>query len=522
VETVSRDALEWSLTHVERYGDADFFPLPFEYKAIRHCWDGIRDKLLAMNLEEYRPHSARRLPVPKPSGDFRIVAQLDPIDALLYAALVYETCSEVEASRIAEDRHVACSYRLHPAADGALFATKTGWPEFHAKSQSLAAAYTNGYVLLTDITDFYNQASHHRVENALELAGVPIARAKILETFLTALAAKHSRGLPVGSTASNVLAEACLNDVDAFLLRRGVVHTRYVDDFRIYCETRNKAVWTLHELSDYLYTAHRMTLNSSKTRILTCNDFLARELLDPEEEEERGKLSHLQGLILEVFEVFAHYGEIGPEITVEELIGTKEGDKAIRDNIAELFRESLDLDSLNLGITRHLLRRAGSLRTNVIVRQVMENLTKLAPVLRDVAIYLKTTKSVSKKYGKQLLRFLEEDAFGVLPFARLWGLEIIDVVDGIVTNDEAMRIAELLPQGLAVRSAALIARKAGFVDWVRERKETWANFGPWDRRAVILSSSALPRDERNAWLSVVEESGDMLDVAVAKHVRAVR
>ena len=34
----------------------------------------------------------------------------------------------------------------------------------------------------------------------------------------------------------------------------------------------------------------------------------------------------------------------------------------------------------------------------------------------------------------------------------------------------AMRIAELLPHSLAVRSAALIARKAGYVDWVRNPK----------------------------------------------------
>jgi len=118
------------------------------------------------------------------------------------------------------------------------------------------------------------------------------------------------------------------------------------------------------------------------------------------------------------------------------------------------------------------------------------------------------------------MEFLENDDHGQIPFTRLWGLDVICNVRGIVDFERAMRLAESSHVTVAVRCAALIAREAGYVEWVRERKENWSNFGPWERRAIIYSARALPRDERNAWLSVVEESGESLDQAVAQYVRA--
>ena len=48
--------------------------------------------------------------------------------------------------------------------------------------------------------------------------------------------------------------------------------------------------------------------------------------------------------------------------------------------------------------------------------------------------------------------------------------------------------------------AALIARRFQIVDWVRAKKEIWSNTSAWGQRAIIWSSSVLPRNERNHWL----------------------
>jgi len=518
-ESLSTDALEWALKHIQRFGDSDFFPRSFEFDAITHCWNRIRHELEGLDLCEYRPKSPRRMVVPKSGTDFRVVAQLDPIDALVYTAMVYEVSELLEAARIPAERQIACSYRIVPDERGSWFPPTTGWPEFHGRSKTLAESGEFNFVVVADITDFYNQASQHRIENALEQAGVSESRAKAIEEFLSALSAKHSRGLPVGPSASIVLAEACMNDVDGRLLRRGLEFTRYVDDFRIFCRTYEDAVLVLHDLCDYLYTAHRLTLNASKTRIDSCEDFIERELRDPEEEEERGEFRRLSELIDELLESVGYDAFIESD-SFDDLIDDDTKKKAIRDNIAELFEACVKMDKLHLGIARHLLRRASHLRTNVLNRIAIGNLRALVPVLRDVANYLKATSKVTVTKKKKIIRFFETDALGSLAFGRMWGIEIIRSIDGLADSQTAMRLAESSPKDIASRLEALVAERFQIVDWVRERKENWSTFGSWERRAVIFSASALPRDERNSWLGMIEEGGDSLDAAVASFVKS--
>lgn len=518
---ISPDALDWSLTHIERFGDTDFFPVPFEYEAIRHCWTGMRSQLASIDLERHTPQSPRRMAIPKPRGDFRIVTQLDPRDCILYTGMIYEYANEIEALRIPVERRIACSYRISPQSDGTLFHAKSGWPEFHQQSKTLCESGEFEFVLVADITDFYNQASQHRIENALELAGIPTIRAKSIERFLSMLAAKHSRGLPVGPNASIVLAEACLADVDMFLLRKDVTFTRYVDDYNIFCRTRSEAIWILHDLCDYLYTAHRLTLNTSKTRVLEANLFLAKELLDPEEEEERGRLEHIQEIVDQMMENTAFYGA-GIELEdAENILDDNSLTQAARDNISDMFSELMNSESLHLGVARHVLRRAARLRTNVLNSLAFDNLERLTPVFRDVANYLISTKRASQHRGEQLLQFLDHSDFGSLPFCRIWGIEVLCRVPGIVAASDALRIAENSPRSIADRVSAQVARAFEVIPWIRERKENWSNFGAWDRRAIVFAGAALPRDERNAWLDAVGESSDTLDAAVAKYSRQV-
>jgi hypothetical protein len=169
----------------------------------------------------------------KPGGGFRAATQLDPLDHLLYSAAVYEAASIIEAARIPANQNIVCSYRITATPDGAFFAPTNGWGAFHERSKSLACAKYS-HVFVADISDFYNQIGQHRVQNALESAGVTNDRSRNIESFLNKVTAKQSRGLPVGPFASILLSEACLIDVDNFLLRIGCEFVRYVDDFRVF------------------------------------------------------------------------------------------------------------------------------------------------------------------------------------------------------------------------------------------------------------------------------------------------
>jgi hypothetical protein len=91
------DSLDWALNHVETHGDTDILPLPFEYDAIRHSWlSGLRQFLAETDVTQWETRPFRRCLSPKHKFGFRVSTQLDPLDTLLFRALVYE----IEAARL--------------------------------------------------------------------------------------------------------------------------------------------------------------------------------------------------------------------------------------------------------------------------------------------------------------------------------------------------------------------------------------------------------------------------------------
>ena len=268
-----------------------------------------------------------------------------------------------------------------------------------------------------------------------------------------------------------------------------------------------------HDLAEYLYTAHRLSLESSKTKIMHVKKFIREDLRDPEEEEQRTKVNRLNEMMNELFQSLGPYEDLSDVINEEEL-----SSEAARDALMELFVECVDRPPLHLGLARHLLRRGTAMHTAILHNLVFKNLQTLSPALRDVTKYLSKTLSGKslRARGSELVKFFEESDVGILPFVRLWILDLIEQKPELLQPAKALEMAELSAGSLGIRSYALLARKYRILDWVREQKETWRNHGDWDRRAIIWSASVLPADERKHWLELVEETDDPLDRAVAQ------
>ena len=259
-------------------------------------------------------------------------------------------------------------------------------------------------------------------------------------------------------------------------------------------------------------------MNDGKTRIVAIEDFVNSYLSDPEEEEERRKLHTIREQIQHVFDLIGDYQRDEERDSVEDFLDDEELKMAVRENLRELFDECLTDERFSQGIARHLLRRASGLRTNVLSDSVFGNLERLAPVFREVSKYLTRTKKASRDRGNEFVDFLVQHPFGQLDFCRLWGLHTLCTIDGMATEAQLWMLAETCKR-FQTRMMACVARFTNNVDWVREHKEDWASLGPWDRRALIYSSSILPKDERRPWLGVVQDGGDFLDAAVARLVR---
>jgi len=512
VDNLKPESLEWALTHILKFGDTDIFPVPFEFSCIKAGWSWLLPELQKVDLTDYRTRGTRRMLVPKANGGFRVATQLDPIDAIIYAALSYESAPLIEARRIPAAQSVACSYRVDIDPTGRLFASESGWPEYHTRSETLSKSGRYSHILVADIADFYNQIYTHRVQSALEMSLVAPHRADNIEQFLLSLCAKQSRGVPVGPTASILFAESSLIDVDDFLLRRGFPFTRFVDDFRIFCKSSSEALSVQHDLVEYIYTSHRLILEPWKSKIIPLVEFRKKELIDPAQLERKSEVEKLQLLIDEIL------NESGYSVGEEDLLEADK-QKAVRENLLELFEGCVAKKPLHLGLARYLLRRATRLRTVVLNQAVFENLEELLPVFREVVLYLAASipKKVARARGKEWTRFVGSSDYGQLPFVRMWAMELLSIRPDMTTPATAMKLAETFHNSLGIRPAALIAKNSKKMDWVREQKELWANHSPSDRRAIIFAGSALPETERKIWLEMISKStGDKLEKAVAQ------
>jgi len=509
MDHLNPESIDWAITHIRRYGDTDIFPVPFEYEAVKHSWPNLKKAISEIDIETYEARPFRRMLVPKQSGGFRVAIQLDPIDTVIYTALAYEAADLLESSRIPIERKVACSYRVEITPKGELFRSENGWDDFHAKSQELAQSGDYNLIVTADIADFFNQIGHHRVRNALELAGVIKDRAKNIENLLMNFTRGHSQGIPIGPSASAVFAEACLNDVDNFLLRKGYIHTRYVDDFRIFCRNEEEAHKSLHDLTEYLYTTHRLALQSHKTKLFWVDDFIVEELIDPKELENKTQEEKLEALQ----EFFSQYqnSDDSDEPDIDALV---------RDNLVELFEACLEQFPIHLGTAKYLLRRATTLRTGLLRETVLENMRKLAPVMREATQYIRATTSsrYAQDVGQKFIAGCSATNYEFLPFVQSWLLELLLEKMSESMEAEIASLCEKYKSNLGQRPYALLARKMGYIDWVREQKETWNNNSPWDRRAIIWAAKALSNDELNYWLKRVQNAGDILDKAIAESV----
>lgn len=507
MDTLRAESLNWAITHLLRFGDTDVLPVPFEFQAIRAYQSDVVRLLSSIDLGTRRTRAYMRVLTPKHPIGFRVISQLDPIDAVMLTAIAYEASGAVEAFRAAPELKIACSHRLTPQANGTLFSADSGWLDFHQRSAELSDQEWVTHVLCADIADFYNQAYHHRIENALEGAGVPSPRAKNVEHMLSSLTAGTSRGIPVGPTGSAVLAEASLADVDAFLQRKKIIHTRFVDDFRIFSPSYAAALKALHDLTEYLYSTHRLSLQGAKTKILALAKFKETELYDPGEIEENARRQKLVNGALEL---------TGYAIPFDELeaagIPPDMDFKAIAEALSDMYDQAMGT-GLRVGLARHVLRRAMALRVRALVPKVLAALPRSLPVLSDIVNYLVRVAHNSNyaEIGESLRALLERSDYRELPVVRIWCLHAFAVVPQLCRTDVAFALAEgSADPVIAGRYSALLAKAHSTIDWVRERKETWANTPPPVQRAIVWAASALPPDERHAWLDGPANSGDPL------------
>ncbi|MHC4275987.1 MAG: RNA-directed DNA polymerase [Planctomycetota bacterium] len=253
---LQENSLNWALSHALRYGDTDIFPVPFEYHAIEHGWSNLRTYLSKKEVVEWKTRPHRTLLAPKFQYGFRVVTQLDPLDFLLYASLIYEIGSDLESKRVPIALNTVFSHRYSPNSQGRLFDSQIGYPEFQKECRARLGQDDTSYVAVTDIADFYQRIYVHRLENALHNASKQTFHVKAIMHLLSGWNGTETYGIPVGQAPSRLLAEITISNVDEALLGNGIKFVRFNDDYRLFARTHSEGYRHLAFLAEILYKLH--------------------------------------------------------------------------------------------------------------------------------------------------------------------------------------------------------------------------------------------------------------------------
>ncbi|EGU38033.1 RNA-directed DNA polymerase [Vibrio splendidus] len=508
---LTNDAVEFAKTHITKFYDSDFFPKPFEYLALWHNWGDVKTYLTTTDLDQLLMEDPTILCSPKPSGTFRVVHQIDPISSIVYTALTFMISEKIEQNRFDSSEQVACSYRVSIDKNtGTFFKNGTGYKDFLEKCSELNNTYEQ--VLITDISDFYNQIYVHRLRNAISALDIGFESvAESIEDFLLAINGSPTKGIPVGPAASIIMAEALMIDVDEFICNSGFKHTRYVDDFRIFANSKSDLISFLDKLTKYLFENHRLNLSSSKTEIISKSNFVDNYLKSPENVEK----SHIHQTLAEIMEPQGAYQtyEEEPELPSE---------KEIRPTVMfSMCQKLLALKKLDLGVARHILRQCRKYRIRSVSKFIIENFEYFCPVINDVVLYL--DKVTNDRYIELNVSKFEDlvqsNGYADLPFVRFWLAEyfrrntnflksavIADYVAGSLHHEAyADHIIES-------SNLAEFRRIRGNLNEVSDKK----------RRAIFKASLVTAKDDRDAWLKSISRrySGNIIDVSVIKWVKA--
>ena len=512
---LSRASIQWAIGQASNYGDTDVFPPVFEFEAIEHQSDEIIRWLTDDNILDWNVRPPRRCITPKHRYGFRISTQLDPIDFLIYTALVYEIGEELEIRRVPIGDNIVHSYRFQPEGDGRMFKPDTNYETFRQKCKDMAEDCE--WVTIADIADFFPRLYLHRVKNALDSATSKNNHVRALEHMLSSWNEHYSYGIPVGCMASRLIAEVAIDDVDRSLLSRGTKYTRFSDDFRIFCQTKREAYAELAFLANVLFENHGLTLQQHKTRIITKEQYKT-SYLSSEREQEMSTLSNAFKKLAAELELDTVYDQINwDDLTPAQRSMLSEL------NLTDILNEQANADEIDIPLTRFVLNRLGQIGRKDTLQSVLTNIDKLYPIIPAVVGYIKNLRDLDEQtkvdIGSTLLDCVDSSLISHLEFHRMWIMHLFAKDIEYDNKDRFAEISAKWSDQFTQREVILALGRSKQDEWFRLQKRNISNFTPWVKRAILVGGSCFPHDERNHWYQSLEPRLDKLEIAVTKWAR---
>lgn len=490
---LSSSSIMLAIENIKIENDTDLFPSLKEFEIIYNNKTEIVNYLTNIDIGYYNWLDSRRFIIPKSENSYRTATQLNIIDSIMFSSLMFEFGSYIENHRIPIEDEKVFNYRFSPSKEGYLYSKNIGWETFWNSSRNKIEKYN--YAVYLDISDFYNQISHHTIEQQLQYSGIPDEVVKSIITFLGKLTKKISRGIPIGPHSVHLLAELSLIPVDNSLLTRGFDFCRFSDDIIIFTSTYEDAKLAIYYLAEILDKQQKLILQQQKTKIFEKDIFIDH----CEHMVENKMTSGLESKMISI--INKHSSSPYEKIKITKLLPS-EIDVYSTSNIESVIQEIISQSEIDYMKLRWFIRRLTQIGSGGAVLICLQNLNIMLPAINDIMLYLLSVannKSNMHDEGNVLVDLLSNKIISSNEFFQIAILNLFTSSNKFDHINKIVNIYKTSSENIR-REIILSAYKAGACDWIRELKEDFNTMGCWCQRAYIIACSILPKDEKDIYL----------------------
>ena len=365
--------------------------------------------------------SSRIFDLPRRDKLVRPICYMDMDVAVVYQALVDAIAKFVEPYLQAGFDDRVFSHRLKSDSSETMFRDyREAFSKFIEVQHQFATESVFSHCIKLDIANYYERIYHHKIQQLLEVRGVPAPVTSAVTTLLRKFTNGDSHGIPQGLWASDYLGNIYLLYLDEFLKSRDVFSIRYVDDYRIMCNSERESLQILKECCSVL-RGIGLNLQPLKTSVVTIDK------LKPDLKPLTEQFLELRTRKVQVIVRYLEMASMGEEIVAEEIEELKEEEQAsslsnddIRD-FERLWTEAVDQEdsrSSILGFALSGLTAGGSATAE---QHVLDKLAEF-PNLSSVSTKYLVALGFKPATAERILTFIESGDC-IHEFQQMWLLQ---------------------------------------------------------------------------------------------------
>ncbi len=245
-------------------------PLPnwFDILAINYS---AREKVIRGKIEEYLngtpPKSPYEVMVPKKNGQMArwVVPSIN--DQIVFQTCVSSIAEVIDEMTIDKARVFSCRYNQDSNRLALLENQVSAWKEFQDETKKRCES--DQCVLQIDLEDAFRSVDRARFIDFLRKFSPDGISVKLLHLLLNTFAGAEP-GLPLMNDAGFFLGSAYFSEVDKLIARYTPNFIRFVDDYRVFADSREKLESLLESISRELQpigfriNAHKLKLGSAE------------------------------------------------------------------------------------------------------------------------------------------------------------------------------------------------------------------------------------------------------------------